>query len=142
MSSNFAATSPKPETDGAAVRRLLAQTVDSLGELVADHLRLARAELATDVRVYATATGSVVGALLLVTVGYGLAAVAGALALSRLVGMPAAFALVAAFHLLVGGLFVVAASRRVRRTRVLRDTVTEARRSARALAHPAEGPVS
>ena len=142
MKTFFADSSPKAETDAAAVRRLLAEALDSLGELVADHVRLARVELATDVRIYATATGSVVVAVLLLTVGYGLAAVAAAIALARVVGMPAAFGLVAAFHLLVGALCVGAASSRVRRTRVLRETVNEARRSVRALAHPAERPVS
>jgi hypothetical protein len=131
-------SSPKAETDANAVRRLLAEAVDSLGALVADHLRLARLELATDLRIYATATGAVGVAVLLVTVGYVLAAVAAALVLARSVGMPAAFGLIAAFHFLVGGLCVGAASGRVRRTKVLRETVVEARRSVRALAHPAE----
>jgi hypothetical protein len=135
-------SSPKTETDAAAVRRLLAEAVDSLGELVADHLRLARVELAADVRIYAAATGSVVVAVLLLTVGYVLATVAGALALAGLVGMPAAFGLVAGFQILVGALCVGAAARRVRRTKVLRETVDEARRSVRALAHPAGRPVS
>jgi hypothetical protein len=71
-----------------------------------------------------------------------LAAVAGALALARFLGMPAAFGVVAAFHLLVGGLCVGAASGRARRTKVLRETVAEARRSVRALTHPAERPAS
>jgi hypothetical protein len=142
MKTNFADSSQKAEADAVAVRRLLAEAADSLGELVADHGRLARVELATDVRTYATATGSVVVAVLLLTVGYGLGAVAAAVVLGRVVGMPAAFALVAAFHLLVGSLCVGAASGRVRRTRVLRETVNEARRSVRALAHPAERPVS
>jgi hypothetical protein len=132
------ATSAKAEADAAPVRQLVAEAVDSLGELVADHMRLARVELAADVRIYAGATGVVVVAALLLTAGYVLASVAAALALARFTGMPAAFGLVAAFHLLVGGLFVRAASTKVRRTKVLRETVAEARRSVRALAHSPE----
>jgi Putative Actinobacterial Holin-X, holin superfamily III len=142
MKTIFTESSPKPETDAVAVRRLLAEAVESLGELVADHVRLARVELATDVRIYATATGSVVAAVLLLAVGYVLAAVAAAVALARSVGTPAAFGLVAAFHLLVGVVCVGAASSRVRRTMVLRETAAEARRSVRALARPSERSVS
>jgi hypothetical protein len=139
-------SSPPAETDAAQgvdrLRGLLAETVDSLGALVGDHIRLARVELATDLHIYAAAAGAVVMAALLLTVGYVLAAVAGALALARSLGMPAGFALVAAFHFLVGGICVGAASGSVRRTKVLRETVVEARRSVRALVHPSERPVS
>ena len=135
-------SAPQAETEAAAVRRLLAEAVDSLGELVADHIRLARVELATDLRIYASAAGAVVVAALLVAVGYLLAAVAVALALARFLGTPAAFGVVAGLHLLVGGLCAGAASGRVRRTKVLRETVAEARRSVRALARPSERPAS
>src|SRR6185437_14931551 len=64
------ARSPKAEGDAATVRQLVAEAVDSLGELVADHTRLARLELAADVRIYARATGGVVVAALLLTAGY------------------------------------------------------------------------
>lgn len=130
------ATSPETETDAASVRRLVADAVDSLGELLADHIKLARVELATDVRIYAGATGAVAGAALLMTVGYVLAAVAAALALARFMGMPAAFGLVAAFHLLVGLLCARSASSRVRQTKVLRESMAEARQSVHMLAHP------
>jgi hypothetical protein len=142
MKTEATETSFRAETDAAAVRRLLAEAIDSLGALVADHIRLARLELATDLRIYATATGAVGIAALLLTVGYVLAAVAAALVLARSLGMPAAFGLCAAFHFLVGAICVGAASGKVRRTKVLRETVLEARRSVRALAHPSERPVA
>ena len=82
------ARSPKAEGDAATVRQLVAEAVDSLGELVADHTRLARLELAADVRIYARATGGVVVAALLLTAGYVLGSVAAALALARFTGMP------------------------------------------------------
>lgn len=124
------------ESDATSVRKLVGEAAGSLGELVADHIRLARVELATDVRIYASAAGGVVVAVLLVGVGYLLASVAAALGLARLTGTPLAFGLVAVFHLVVGAIWVRAASGRVRRTKVLRETIAEAHRSVRALAHP------
>jgi|SRR5579871_1186955 len=136
MKTVFSEGTTKPEPDAATVPSLIAQAVESLGELVVDHIRLARVELATDVRIYASATGGVVVAVLLVTIGYLFASAAAALALAPLTGMPVAFALVAALHLVVGGLCVHVASTKARRTRLLRETTAEARRTAHALAHP------
>ncbi|HVV48524.1 MAG TPA: phage holin family protein [Polyangia bacterium] len=128
-------TSSNSEADAASVRRLVAEAADSLGGLVADHIKLARVELTADVRVYVGAAGGVVAAVLFMVMGYGLASVAAALGLARRTGMPVAFALLAALQLLVGGLCVRAAMGRVRRIRVLRETLVEARQSVRALAH-------
>src|SRR5579871_4472237 len=127
MKTVFSEGTTKPEPDAATVPSLIAQAVESLGELVVDHIRLARVELATD---------GVVVAVLLVTIGYLFASAAAALALAPLTGMPVAFALVAALHLVVGGLCVHVASTKARRTRLLRETTAEARRTAHALAHP------
>ena len=131
--------SPQPGADAAAVRRLIAEAADSVGELLADHIRLARVELAADVRIHAGAAAGVLGAALLVLVGGLLASVSAALGLAPLLGMPVAFGVVAVFHLVVGAFCVRAASAKVRRTRVLRETIAEARRSVRALAHPSGG---
>jgi hypothetical protein len=129
-------TSPRTAADAAAARRLVADVADSVGELVADHIRLARVELAADVRGYAGAAGGAIGAILLVLVGCVLASIAAALGLARLTGMPAAFGVVAACHFVIGAFCVRAASAKMRRTRVLHETIAEARRSVRTLAHP------
>jgi hypothetical protein len=47
--------------------------------------------------------------------------------------------LVAVFHLAAGALSLGVVSRRLRRTKVMRETVMEVRRSVRAMAHPIEG---
>jgi hypothetical protein len=134
--------SPRSETDAAAVRRLVGEAADSVGELVADHIRLARVELAADVRIYAGAAGGAVGAVLLVSIGSLLASVAAALGLAPLLGMPVSFGTVAALQLVVGGLCIRSSSRKLRRTKVLRETLAEAQRSVRALAHSPERPKS
>jgi hypothetical protein len=123
--------------DVTALGAVLKETADSLGVLIADHVKLARVELETDVRIYAGALGVslVAGGLLLF--GYAFACAALALALAKLWGAPVAFAAVAAAHLLVGGLGLGAVSRKVQRTKLLRESIREGRRSVRALAHPA-----
>jgi Putative Actinobacterial Holin-X, holin superfamily III len=133
---------PKGESDAAGVKRLVAEAADSLGELLADHIRLARLELEADALIYAGAAGWVIVAVLLAAIGYLLASVAAVLGLARLTGMPTASGLVAAFHLAVGAGCFHAASRRLRRTKVLRETTAEARRSKAAAAQTSERHVS
>jgi len=125
--------------EAAGVGRLLKETADSLGELIGDHIKLARIELATDFRIYSGAVGVALVAALLLLVGYLFAWQAAASLVARTWGAPCAFAAVAAFHLGAGALALGLVARRVRRTQVMRETVMEARRSVRALAHPLEG---
>jgi hypothetical protein len=122
--------------DATALRALLKETADSLGVLVADHVKLARVELEADVRIYAGALGVSLAAGALLVFGYAFACAALALGLAKIWGAPVAFALVAAVHLVVGGLSLGAVSRRVQRTKVMRESIVEARRSIRALAPP------
>ena len=128
--------------DATALSALFKETADSLGVLIADHVKLARVELEADARIYAGALGVSVAAGGLLLVGYASAWAALALALAKIWGAPVAFALVAAVHLLVGGLSLGAVSRRMQRTKVMRESIVEARRSVRALAHPAKGRAS
>ena len=128
--------------DAAALGALLKETADSLGVLIADHLKLARIELETDVRVYAGALGVSLAAGGVLLFGYAFAWAAVALALAKLWGAPVACALVGAVHLLVGGLSLRAGSRKVQRTKVLRESIVEARQSVRVLAHPMKGRAS
>jgi hypothetical protein len=122
--------------DATALSALLKETADSLGVLFADHLKLARIELETDARIYAGALGVSLAAGALLLFGYAFAGAALALALAKLWGAPVAFALVAAAHLVGAALSLGAVSRKVQRTKVMRESIFEARRSVRALAHP------
>jgi hypothetical protein len=123
--------------EATALGTVLKETADSLGVLFADHVKLARIELETDVRIYAGALGVSLVAGVLMLFGYAFAWTALALALAKLWGAPAAFAAVAAFHLLVGAISLGAVSRRVQRAKLLRESIVEARRSVRALRQPA-----
>jgi membrane protein implicated in regulation of membrane protease activity len=123
--------------DAAGLGRLLKETADSLGVLIGDHVKLARIELLTDVRIYAGALGGIFVAALLLLTGYLFAWQAAASLIAGWWGAPAALGLVAGFHLIVGAIGLGAVSRRLRRTKVLRETILEAQRSVRALAHPA-----
>ena len=128
--------------DSSAVSALLKDTADNLGALVADHLKLARIELETDVRIYAGALGISLAAGVLLLVGYLFAWAAVAVGLAKIWGASAGFAVVAGAHLLVGGLGLAAVSRKLQRTKVLRESIVEVRRSVRALAHPMKGHAS
>ena len=124
------------------VRALLQETAENLGTLFADHLKLARVELETDVRIYAGAMGISLAAGVLLLVGYVFACAAVVNLLARLWGAPAGFGVVAGVHFLAGGLGLGAVSRKLQRTKVLRESIVEVRRSVRALAQPMKGHAS
>ncbi len=125
--------------DVAGLSTQLKEIVDRFGELIRDHLKLARIELATDLRIYVGALGLSLVAGFLLLMGYAFAWVTLALRLARFWGAPASFGLVAAFHLIVGVVCVRLVSGRLKRTNVMRESGIEARRSARLLAHPMGG---
>jgi uncharacterized membrane protein YqjE len=82
-----------------ALLSLVRELVDALGELVAGHLRLARAELGGDARRLARRAALVGLAGSFGLVGYGLACVAAALALAPALGAPLAFLTLGGVHL-------------------------------------------
>jgi hypothetical protein len=88
------------DTKEPALLSLVRELVDSLGQLVAGHLRLARAEIGGDARRFARRTALVSLAAAFGLVGYGLACVAAALALARAVGAPLAFLTLGGAHVL------------------------------------------
>jgi hypothetical protein len=117
---------------------LLRETVDGLGELIADHIKLARLELAADARSYGHGVAMLVVAGVVVTLGYAFAWLAIGLAVARFWGAPIAFGAVAAVHLIGGGIAVSSATKRMKKTRLMRDSAVEASRSVSALTHPLE----
>lgn len=106
---------------GAQLRELF----DGLGELLVEHLRLAKLELKDDARYLGVRLGVIALLAPLVLVGYGFLCVAGALALTPRLGAPLAFCLVGAVNLLGGGLGVAAAARQLGHRRVLGATASE-----------------
>jgi hypothetical protein len=92
--------------DEPAFAALVKEVVDGLGTLVAGHLKLARVELAADVRSYGRRLGFLTAACALLAVGYALTCVAASLALARVIGPPLGFLAVGAAHVVGAGIWV------------------------------------
>jgi Putative Actinobacterial Holin-X, holin superfamily III len=128
------------ETDGReGIVDLVRETVDGLRTLIVDHIKLARVELASDLKSYGQSVAVLAIAGGVLAIGYVFAWIAAGFALARLWGAPLAFTLVAALHLLCGAIAVGWAVAKMRRMRLMRDTVVEAKSSASALARPIQG---
>jgi hypothetical protein len=82
---------------------LMRELADAVGTLIGGHVRLARVELGDEARRYARRAAFVGTAAGLLTVGWALACVAGALALARHVDPPLAFLAVGGVHLVGAG---------------------------------------
>lgn len=121
---------------------LIRETVDGLRDLIADHIKLARLELVADAKTYGRSIAVLVVAGLVLAIGYVFGLIAGALALARIWGAPLAFGAVAALHLVGGGIAVIWAVGKMKRTRPMHDTVAEAKGSINALARPLQGRAS
>jgi hypothetical protein len=122
--------------NGDGIVSRLKETADGLGQLVADHVKLARIELVAEARSYGQGLSVLAVAVLLLVVGYVFAWTAGALALARVVGAPLAFVIVAAPHLIAGIIGCVSAIGKVRETQILPESGMEAARSVNALIKP------
>jgi hypothetical protein len=118
---------------------LVRETVDGLRTLIADHIKLARVELATDLKSYGRSVAALAAAGGVLAVGYVFAWIAAALGLGRVIGAPLAFVAVAALHILVGGGAVAWAMGKMRRTKLMNDTVVETKTTVHALRHPTDG---
>lgn len=117
---------------------LLRETADGLGQLIADHIKLARLELASDLRSYGQGVATLAVAGLVLTLGYTFAWLAIGLALTRVCAAPIAFGGIAALHLIAGGIAVSGAIKRMKKTRLMRESAAEASRSVNALTRPLE----
>jgi len=118
---------------------LVRETLDGLRTLIADHIKLARIELETDLKTYAGSVAVLAVAGLVVAIGYLFGWIAIALCLARAWGTRGAFGAVAGFHLLVGAVAMLVAAGRMKRTKLMHGTATEARTSVMALRHPLQG---
>jgi hypothetical protein len=75
---------------------------------------------------------------LVLTLGYAFAWLAIGLALTRVCPAPIAFGGIAALHLIAGGIAISAAIKRMKKTRLMRESAAEASRSVSALTRPLE----
>lgn len=122
--------------DREGIVGLVRETIDGLRTLIADHIKLARIELETDLKTYARGAGVLVVAALILAIGYVFAWIAAAIALGRVWGPAVAFVAVAGFNFVIGFVVMLLATGRMKRTRLMHGSAIEARTSVTALAHP------
>lgn len=101
------------------------ELVDAFSELVAQHVRLARMELAQDARFVGVRVGLIAALAPLILVGYGFLCVALALALRRVMAADLAFLLVGVLNLLIGGVGIAIVGRQLGERKVMSATITE-----------------
>lgn len=108
---------------------LVRETASGFGQLVADHIRLARLEMTADAKSYVRDGSMLLIGGFILAVGYGMACIAAGLALARLMGGPAAFAALAFLHLLVGAIALAMITRRLKSVQLMQGTKDEVSRS-------------
>ncbi len=114
---------------GDGIISLVKEAASGFGQLVADHIRLARVEMTADAKSYARDLGTMAIFAFIVAAGYGLACIAGGLALATLIGGPLAFASLALLHLVVGGIALALVIRKMKRVQLMHETKVEVSRS-------------
>lgn len=120
------------------VADLVSRLVDGLGQLLAQHIALARIELGEEARSVGRALGTMAVFVPLLLVGYGMLCFALAFAMSTLLTVPGAVALVGGVNLLAGAAGLWRARSALRRP-ALQNTTEAVRESAHALAAQAKG---
>jgi hypothetical protein len=128
--------------EGDGFIALVRETADGLGRLIADHIKLARVEMVADAKEASRRMALLAGAAAVIGLGYLFLWIAVALALRRPLGAPLAFVIVGGLHVTVGVIVLVALVRRLRRGRVLNQTVSEVGRTVTALRAQVTGPES
>jgi Putative Actinobacterial Holin-X, holin superfamily III len=127
----------RPEGDG--LLSLVRETLDGIGRLIGEHLKLARLEFEADLRAYGRALVTLLLVVGIFALAYGLACVGLAVLLSRWIALSTAFFLLAGAHVVLaataGGLAVA----RLRNTQPMRETAQAVERSVTALAGATAG---
>ncbi|MBE2249239.1 MAG: phage holin family protein [Myxococcus sp.] len=103
----------------------LRDVVDGLSELTAQHIRLARVELADDARFVGVRLAVIAALAPLILVGYGFLCVALALTLRRVMAADLAFLLVGLINLIAGVIGVVLAARQLKTREPMQVSMTE-----------------
>jgi len=112
---------------------LVRETASGFGQLVADHIRLARLEMTADAKTYVRDGGMLLVGGFILAVGYAMACIAAGLALSRVIGGPMAFGGLALLHLIVGAVALGLIMRRMKGVQLMQGTKEEVSRSISAL---------
>jgi uncharacterized membrane protein YqjE len=118
------------------VTDLVAKLVDGLGQLIAQHVALARIELAEEARSVSRSLGTLAVFTPLLVVGYAMLCFGVAFALGPLLSLPGAVLLVGAANLIVGGLGLWRVIKVLKRPH-LEDSAAAVRESTHLLANEA-----
>lgn len=130
-----------PSAPHAMVESLMAlgtqlrEVVDGFSELTAQHIRLARVELAEDARYVGVRVGVIAALAPLILVGYGFLCVALALVLRRVMAADLAFLLVGLVNLVGGVTGIVIAAKQLGEKKVMNETLTELEESTSIVLH-------
>jgi uncharacterized membrane protein YedE/YeeE len=120
---------PARDRDGDGIIALVKETADGLGQLVADHIKLARIEMTADAKTYMREVNVLLVGAFIFAMGYGLACIAAGTALARVMGTPLAFAALALLHVVVGAIALGMAVRRVKKVQIMQESKEEVSRS-------------
>jgi uncharacterized membrane protein YqjE len=120
------------DSDGGIIA-LVKETASGFGQLVGDHIRLARLEMTADAKSYVRDVALLAVGAFIVAVGYGLACIAAGTALARVLGAPLAFVALAVPHLIAGAIALALIVRRMKSVQLMRETKHEVSRSVSAL---------
>ncbi len=108
---------------------LVHETLDTLGSLVVEHVRLAKLEIEANLRILAVQVAVLGLATALALAGYGLACAALCLDLASVMRLSNAMLLVGGIHVLGGTVLIAGVVSSMRRRRFLASTVDQAQRS-------------
>ena len=124
----------KSKDEGEGIIALVRETVDGIGRLVSEHIKLARLELVAEATTHGRKLAMIALIVPVVFIGYALACVGLAMLLARWLGASNAFFLVGGAHVVLGGVAIAIAVARLRRVQPLRETVHEVSLSVDAIA--------
>lgn len=123
-----------------ALSTQLRDVVDGFSELTAQHIRLARVELADDAKYVGVRVGVIAALAPLILVGYGFLCVALALALRRVMAADLAFLLVGLVNLIGGVIGIVLAAKQLGARNVMHESVAAFEASSSLLSRGEERP--
>ena len=103
----------------------LRDLVDSFSELTAQHIRLARVELAEDTKFIGMRVGVIAALAPMIVVGYGFLCIALAFALQRVIAVDLSFLLVGLLNLILGGVGISKAVKELQSRPVMDETLSE-----------------
>ena len=119
--------------DGDGLLALVRETLDGIGRLIGEHLKLARLEFQADLRSYGRALVTLLLVAGVFALAYGLACVGVALVLSRFMALSTAFFLLAGAHVVIAAAAGGFALSRLRNVQPMRETTQEMERSVNVL---------